>query len=156
DQAMSRGPMVPHYRSYWMQSVVQAIAAEALCRQVADENPSEYFLCGLLVDIGRLAMLKTVPNEYRGVLETAREEQRPLIEVEREQLGIDHVDVSIRLMENWKLAESLVEAVRSHHLPADELQTHRASPHFALLKAIGIAAAVGDYFCATAKGEALQ
>lgn len=156
EQAMSRGAMAPHYRNYWMQSVVQGVAAEMLCRESGEKSPSEFFLCGLLMDIGRLAMLKTIPDDYRAVLEQAAESDQPLFDLERELLGVDHVEVGVKLMEQWKMADALTEAVRQHHAPLDALQQQQSTAQFTLCKATATAATVGDYFCANAKGPALR
>ena len=73
---MNGGPMRPmrdQYLRYWKQSVIQAMAAEKLSELTSIGNPSDYFLMGLLLDIGRLALLKTIPSEYQRVLTLAKE-----------------------------------------------------------------------------------
>ena len=63
--------MATHYKDYWVQSLVNASAAEVLAEHDEGALGCEYFLGGLLVDIGRLAMLKTIGSEYLPVIETA-------------------------------------------------------------------------------------
>lgn len=155
EAAMTSGPLVPHYSAYWLQSVVHASAAEVLSGYRKDGLECEYFLSGLLMDLGRLAMLKTIPGEYLPVLEQAQREQRPLHAVESEQFGFDHVEIGVKLMENWSMPDSLIEAVRWHHAPSSELL---ASPQAAspLVRAVSVAAAAGDYFCSEQKGTAWE
>jgi diguanylate cyclase (GGDEF)-like protein len=156
DDSMAAGPMAAHYNKYWQQSVVQASAAESLCRQVGHGLASEYFLVGLLLDLGRLAMLKVVPREYRVPLEAFDSNGKDLVVTEQEHLGIDHVEVGVQLMTNWKLPESLVRAVRTHHSSASEIVSQHDESERTLAAAAAIAACVGEYFCNTSKGRALE
>ena len=68
DASMARGELATHYNNYWKRSVIQGIAADVLGEYASNELECEYFLAGLLVDLGRLAMLKTIPQEYVPVL----------------------------------------------------------------------------------------
>jgi diguanylate cyclase (GGDEF)-like protein len=156
DDSMAAGPMAAHYNKYWQQSVVQASAAETLCRLIGHGLVSEYFLVGLLLDLGRLAMLKVVPREYRVPLEAFDSNGKTLAETEREHLGIDHVEVGVQLMTNWKLPESLVRAVATHHASASDIVAEQNDSDRALAAAAAVAAGVGDYFCNPSKGRALE
>ena len=156
DAAMTRGPVADHFKAYWKQSIVQAAAAEALGTRIAPAQASEFFLCGLLQDIGRLAMLKTIPQEYLPVLESVARDGVPLAEVETAQLGFDHVEIGAKLLEYWKLPEILALAVRLHHANPGEIQAQRETPQFAIQAAAAVAASVGDYFCTAGKGRALE
>ena len=60
DAAMASGPLAQHYTAYWKQSIVQAVAAEVLAEHYAKTLSSDCFLTGLLLDLGRLAILKNV------------------------------------------------------------------------------------------------
>src|SRR5690606_34655131 len=91
--AVTGGPVADHYRNYWAQSVVQATTAELLSDRTKAGLACEYFLAGLLIDLGRLAMLKTIPNEVAAVIDTAAESGRPLHDIEAERLGFDHVEI---------------------------------------------------------------
>jgi len=156
EAAMTQGPLAEHYSLYWRQSVVQGVAAQLFGELSRDGLDCEYFLAGLLADLGRLAMLKTISKDYLPVLETARDERRPLLDVEREILDIDHVTVSIKLMERWQLPASLIKATRLHHASLDELQQVAADEDFGLVKSVATAATIGEYFCTTNTGRALE
>lgn len=156
DESMAVGPMAAHYNKYWQQSVVQASAAETLCRMNGHGLVSEYFLVGLLLDLGRLAMLKVVPREYRVPLEAFGANGMTLVETEREHLGIDHVEVGAQLMTNWKLPESLIRAIQTHHASASEIASRHNESERPLAAAAAVAACVGDYFCNTSKGRDLE
>lgn len=156
DDSLKAGPLAGHYRSYWKQSVVQAAAAEtlAVCREGRPNG--EYFLVGLLLGIGRLAMLKTIPTEYFAALERANIERLPLRDVEREMLGFDHAEIGAKLMENWKLPQSFSSALTVLNQPLADLESRNQSSALSLDLAVVMSAAVGDYYCAAAKGRALE
>lgn len=156
EETMQSGAIAEHYFTYWRQSIVQASAAELLCRGKAKSKKNEYFLAGLLTDLGRLAMLKTVPQEYLPVLARSIGEQSSLRLLEAEMLGVDHVEVGTKLMEEWGLPERLIKSVSCHHNSPDRLADERARPDFDLVQAVAIASSVGEFFCSPAKGPKLQ
>src|SRR5689334_6081386 len=52
------------YTRYWSRSLAVAIAAGALCLRVRSVPPDEAFTCGLLSDVGTLALATIYPDEY--------------------------------------------------------------------------------------------
>ena len=156
EAAMGTGKMTEHYTAYWHQSIVQAAAAETLSGYQKGNENSEFFLAGLLMDLGRLALLKTVPQDYLRVIETATTEERDLIEVETEFLGVQHAEIGAQLMKNWKLPDSFALVTRHQNATIEELRTLKEKRDFSLIRAVALAASLGDYFCATSKGLALQ
>ncbi len=156
DDAMCSGPVAEHYKAYWMQSVVQASAAERLGQRINPAAAAEFFLAGLLMDLGRLALMKAAAREYLPFLDQCAESPQPLEEAETAQLGVNHATVGAQLMESWKLPDALVQAVRHHHATGKELAALRGSAEFKLFAAIAVASSVGDYFCTNQKGRALE
>jgi two-component system, cell cycle response regulator len=156
DAAMTSGSLAQHYTAYWKHSIVQAVAAEVLAERVAKGLAGDCFLTGLLLDLGRLAMLKTVPNDYLPVLEEWQEQGGSLKEREAARLGIDHVRVGAQLMREWKLPHQLIAAVTMHHATVAKLLEELKDPTMVADRVVAIAATVGDYFCSTTKGAALE
>lgn len=156
DDAMSRGPVANHYEAYWRQSIVQACAAELLGRRQSKALAGEFFLCGLLLDLGRLAMLKTIARQYQEMLDSDAAKQTPLAECETESFGFNHVEIGAKLMANWKLPQVMVQAAELHHAPLDRFGELSDQPHYQLVTAMAAAACVGDYVCTPLKGQALD
>jgi diguanylate cyclase (GGDEF)-like protein len=156
DGNQCRGPLGAAYTSYWLQSSVQATAARLLAARISSPHQEDFFLAGLMLYLGRLAMLKTIPVDYQMVLATAESEQRSLVDTETDLLGVNHVEVGVQLMQRWSLPEVLARAIRSHHDSPEALVQAAGTADDALLKATAVAAAAGEYFCGSSKGLALE
>src|SRR5579872_5342135 len=156
DTSLAHGPLGQAYADYWLQSTVQATAAKMLAVRQSSTNVEDLFLAGLLLDLGKLAMLKTIPADYKAVIDATAASQAPLHEVETRLLGINHVDVGIGLMQRWQLPDALCQAVRGHHEPPDAFAPEAGPEHTLLVKTVAVAAAVGEYFCGPSKGLALE
>ena len=156
DSARGTGPSAKYFSQFWLQSLVQASAAEAVAKKIDPASASEFFLAGLMIDLGRLAMLKTITAPYVAVLEAAEQSPLPLQQVTQLALGLDDRMICRELMNHWKLPESLRTAVGVSRGNVAEIDALEGTPEANLARAVAIAAAVGDYFCAAAKGVALE
>jgi diguanylate cyclase (GGDEF)-like protein len=156
DGSSAQGALGEAYAAFWLQSTVQATAARLLAKRQSAVGEEDLFLAGLLLDLGRLAMLKTIPREYQQVIAAASSMQRPQHEVETEILGVDHVEVGVELMKRWNLPDALGRAVRWHHEPLTAFAAGADAADNELLKTTAVASAVGEYFCGAAKGVALE
>lgn len=154
EAAMTTGPLSSHYKSYWLRSVTQAVAAELLGEKIGGQAP--FFLAGLLSDLGRLAMLKTLEQEYAQVLETAKETKQSSLTLERESFGVDSVEVGTKLMEQWNLPANIVQAAQARKWTLDELVQQTEQGNGDLLSVNAVATAVGEYYCSANKGPALE
>ncbi len=156
DGSMSSGPLSAYYLAYWKQSIVQAVAAEVLAEQYAKGLSSDCFLTGLLLDLGRLAMLKTISVDYLAVLVEWEAAGGSLAEVESRVLGVNHVRVGTQLMQDWKLPKRLVAAVGMHHASVEDLLSKLKDESTITEQIVVTAAAVGDLFCTNDKKAHLR
>ena len=156
DDSMQSGPVADEYKDFWLRSIAQAATAELLVASIDGLRVPESFQTALLVDIGRLAMLAAIPDEYIPVIEKSRELQQDLARVETAELGFDHVWIGEKLAKKWRLPATLQTAIRLHHAPLSQLLKHEADAEFQLYSVVAVAAAVADYFCAANKGQALE
>jgi diguanylate cyclase (GGDEF)-like protein len=111
------------YQKVWRESLTQAAVAEALAeRQGGKVDPANWFLAGLLQDIGRLALLHTLGEAYvENILEP--EDERTQRQREQDWLGFTHVEVSQELCRKWNLESEFIDAIGVHHASA-----HRVVP----------------------------
>ena len=109
-QTFSARPTGPgeHFcrEDFWKHCVAVACCAELLAEaigNVATVNPSEAFLCGLLHDIGKVALDATLPKSFSRVVEAADLLRGNVADLERTIIGLDHMVVGKRLAERWQL-----------------------------------------------------
>lgn len=107
--AMQRGAL-------WRHSLACASAAQMLAKR-AGFRTEEAFIAGLLHDLGKVVMNTYQRDQFVLVLRRTLEQGETYSEAEREVFGFDSAEAGARLLERWNLPDSLVGAVRYHHLP---------------------------------------
>ncbi|MCU7808109.1 MAG: HDOD domain-containing protein [Candidatus Thiodiazotropha sp. (ex Semelilucina semeliformis)] len=103
---------------FWKSSIYRGLAAQRLAKLRGVLDNERLFVAGLLSDLGHLILYQSIPNETLKAREISRKQQRPLVEVERETLGLDYARVGATLMRQWQLPESLIETTEYHPEPA--------------------------------------
>ena len=139
----------PHGQSasFWRQAIVKAVAAEIFCNQVREGLECEYFLAGLLLDIGRFALPRTAPQSYLAVLEKSKHELLPLWRTEQTELGLTSAVVGGQLIEQWGFPTRLVHGIQVQFAPLTTFEQMSPSTECPLCSALALASAIGDYFC---------
>ncbi|MES9936835.1 MAG: HDOD domain-containing protein [Sedimenticola sp.] len=94
-----------------------AATAKLLARKhgVPETEMTDYFIGGLLHDIGVILTAQLVKDDYVAVLSIVRRANIPLHQAEQKILGFDHAEMSAILAEKWKFPENLVNCIRNHH-----------------------------------------
>jgi diguanylate cyclase (GGDEF)-like protein len=122
-----------------------AIAAGALTTRVRSAPPDEAFTCGLLADIGTLAIATIYPVEFADLLgapQPLRAGARAALE--RERFATDHNEMGAALLEDWHLPRVFVAAVFHHETPA-RAQLPEGSREFTVCALLGLAAQFADF-----------
>jgi putative nucleotidyltransferase with HDIG domain len=104
------------HRSFWRHSIATAACAKVLARRTR-LNQDFAFTAGLLHDIGRLVLVTAYPERYNAVLTRRQEDDRQLLELERECLGVDHVMAGTALARHWQFSDTMLHAIAYHHEP---------------------------------------
>jgi putative nucleotidyltransferase with HDIG domain len=102
-------------RSFWKHSVGCGVIASTLGGPEAAVDVERLFVAGLLHDVGRLVLYRSLPRHAAHVLAQARAEGQLLRVVERRSFGYDHATLGGMLLRKWRFPESLERAVRHHH-----------------------------------------
>ncbi len=132
------------YSRYWSRSLAVAIAAAALCLRVRSAPPDEAFTCGLLSDVGTLALATIYPEEYA---ELVSAQQSPttqdMARVERERFATDHNELGAALLADWHLPQLFVVSVFHHEAP-EHARLPDGSREFIICQVLHMAARLGD------------
>ncbi|MBC7966502.1 MAG: HDOD domain-containing protein [Fuerstia sp.] len=135
----------PWYQKIWRESLMQAATAQMLAeRQGLRIDSANWFLAGLVQDIGRLALLHTCREEYvENVLEV--DDDRSQRQREQAWLGFTHVEVGLGLCRRWNLDAEIIDAIAVHHASAHRVVPLKFVSSVSLPAALITAALVADY-----------
>ena len=100
-------------------SLTTAVVTRGLARLqgVQEIEAANFFVAGLLHDIGKVVFAQFRPKKFHQALTRARDEQQPLYLMEEEVIGHHHAEVGAFLCESWSFPPDLVNAIRCHHVP---------------------------------------
>ncbi len=104
-------------RAFWDHSIASGVLARRLARDLGYRVSGEVFVGGLLHDMGISVIHRYFKNEYKRIIEIARETDLTFVESEESVLGVTHAEVGVWLAERWNLPDHLVEAIAHHHTP---------------------------------------
>ena len=110
----------PRYLEHF---VASAAACRTLARRLGSAAPEEAYAAGLLHSLGQAFFAFQDSKKYAEVIRRSAAENRPLDEVEREILSIDHGRAGALLAERWNLPARLRDSILHHHAGPDVLKT---------------------------------
>jgi len=104
---------------FWVHSLSVGVISRALAQQqgIPMEEQEEYFVAGLLHDLGKIPINHCHPEEYGLTIKKAAAEKRRLFDAENASLGVDHCTVGGWIAEKWHLHRNLSEVFHHHHNP---------------------------------------
>jgi HD-like signal output (HDOD) protein len=98
------------YPEFWIHSLLMAIAMGELAALRRIGAADELFTCGLLAQVGCLAFATAYPTEYGHILLSGTQ-GASILQLERDQLHMDHVQMSAALMQKWGIPTVFIESV---------------------------------------------
>jgi HD-like signal output (HDOD) protein/signal transduction histidine kinase len=119
----SAGAASPSFNrnEFWKHCIAVACCSELLAGamvakggKAAGVEPSEAFICGLLHDMGKVALDATLPKSFARVVEAAELLRGNIADLERTVIGLDHMVVGKRLAERWDLPSNLRDCIWLH------------------------------------------
>ena len=105
------------YENFWNTSLLRGLAAQTLAQRFRSADPSEAFVLGLLLEIGKLALAGAQPDTYARILAQGKPAEAELRAAERAHFGIDHGELAAVLMEQWMLPSETIRALRDFFTP---------------------------------------
>ncbi|MQA00986.1 MAG: HDOD domain-containing protein [Dehalococcoidia bacterium] len=127
--------------AFWRHSVATALLSQALSARPheAYSGVRYAYLCGLLHDIGRLALAAREPRLSSQVAWLVHQ-RLPAVDAESHLLGYTHADLGRRMARAWGLPPEVETAAGDHHAPD---RARDPAPALLVAEATRIAASIG-------------
>jgi HD-like signal output (HDOD) protein len=100
---------------FWEHSVAVGVLAKSIAQYCKLSHIERFYVGGLLHDIGRLVFYLKLPGVMHDLLIQRESNEEILFEIEKEALGYTHADAGGRLLQNWRVPDSVYEPVMYHH-----------------------------------------
>lgn len=121
----SKGSDVFQPEEIWKHSVGTALAAKELARHIGEKQVEEFFVGGLIHDIGKLVHEEYFGERFRQACAMALQGDMLLRQAEQEVLHFTHDQTGGLLLSQWNLPAKVVSMVRFHHAPGDAQEYRR-------------------------------
>jgi putative nucleotidyltransferase with HDIG domain len=102
-------------RDFWAHCLSVGLIARSIGKLAGGVNVENFFVAGILHDIGKLYLFEFAEDDFVRVLASVEENSRLIREAEVEILGMDHALVGSLLADEWKLPEPIRDAIHYHH-----------------------------------------
>jgi len=114
----------------WQHSLCTATLAKAIAENgnVSGTIGNSAYLAGLLHEIGKLILLRHLPEIYAEILQEVQQQGKSQVQAESERLGTNHAIIGGYLTSLWGLPHNITEAVSLHHDTYPTPEICRMSP----------------------------
>jgi putative nucleotidyltransferase with HDIG domain len=102
--------------AFWRHSVGTGFVARAVAKKLQVEVETS-FLGGLLHDLGKVVLDRYFADYYAAVFQQIQTRQIPILQAEREVLGVGHSEIGAQLAAEWKFADNYASCIENHHDP---------------------------------------
>ena len=99
----------------WAHSIGVGIITRIIGKGIGESKLENFFLAGILHDIGKTILLEYASEGYASVLRFVESSKCSIVEAETEIFGMDHSRVGQLLAEKWKLPLALQDTILYHH-----------------------------------------
>jgi len=149
-------------QGFWRHSLCVGVLSKIISRKMGVDQKlqEEYFISGLLHDIGKIPLNNALTTEFIHAMGLSDRDHLPLYRAEKQTIGFDHSDTGVLIGETWKLGDGLVDTIRYHHAPQDYTGKNKqvvyavaASNYYAVANEIGFS---GSRFPEAPGAEILQ
>jgi len=104
---------------FWRHSIGVGVASKLIAGKIGVpvNLREQFFIGGLLHDLGKIPLNVLFKDEYIKAIRTADFKKVELIKAEKDILGITHTEVGRMIAEKWRLTDENYECILHHHSP---------------------------------------
>lgn len=100
---------------FWLHSAGCGVISRILGRKLDLKTDGADFIAGLLHDMGKIVIDEYMSEEFSHILKKTHDDEASMLEAEKELLGETHASIGAALAEEWRLPETLCDALAYHH-----------------------------------------
>lgn len=100
---------------FWKHAIGVAVAAESIAKFVRHPMPSDLFICGLVHDMGKVALYTIEPEHVLSIIGHCEKNNCTFAEAEVEMDTIKHNILGQLLAQKWNLPLMVQNAIKYHH-----------------------------------------
>lgn len=129
--------------NFWAHSICVGVTAKMIAAEykIPVNQREEFFLAGLLHDLGKIPIVHCFPTEYTRCLALCHEQKISLHDAETLVFGFNHQHCGNIIADKWKLNDNIIEAMKHHHEPEKSDEVHRL-----LISSVAIADVYANIF----------
>ena len=103
--------------AFWRHSICVGVMAKTFAAKQGFDAKilEEFFVAGLLHDIGKIPFNAVIPDDYIKAISFSQQSKVSLEQVESKMFELNHSDIGFRISELWKLNKTLSDTIRFHH-----------------------------------------
>jgi putative nucleotidyltransferase with HDIG domain len=103
------------HEQFWLHSFATAQMSKHLAKELKRAEPEDYFLAGLLHDIGILVLDQYFHMEFLATFKTMLLTRKSMIEIEQLHFGMNHAATGAYIANRWQLPSYLGSVILAHH-----------------------------------------
>lgn len=115
------GSQALNMEGFWRHSICVGVMAKLIAkhRMVDVKLRDEYFMAGLLHDLGKIPLNNRFADSYVEAIAVTDREHMPLYRAEERSLGLNHEEAGKLIAESWKLDQAIMDVISFHHHQED-------------------------------------
>lgn len=99
---------------FWKHSVAVGVTSKLLGIACGEKNTENYFLAGVIYDIGKLFFVQFFYEEYDIVIEQAFQNNVELKDAELNYFGVNHIQIGEKIAVKWQLPDVFRSVIKNY------------------------------------------
>ncbi len=131
---------------FWRHSLCVGVTAKLVAkyRKIPPKHLEEYFIAGVLHDIGKIPLNNKFEEEYVQAMGKSDIDHSPLYQAEKAVMDYNHMEAGHLVLKSWRIGDDIMDTVLYHHTPSayggkhiDLVYTIAAANYYANITEIG-------------------